>query len=246
MKLTERIWMIASGSAGVGLTNTFDCNLYLINGDNGTYVLIDCGAGLETQRIKKNLTAAGFHPRDCEAILLTHGHADHSGGAAWLCEYTGAAVYALPETALYVSEGDLRGIALREAIGAGIYPENYQFVPCPVTPFKDGDVLSAGGLKFQAISTPGHCSGHCSWLVELDQKKYLFSGDLIFPGGTISLQPIWDCSPIAYARSIERLLEFDFDGLIPSHHGFLLERGKEPLEAARCYFQRMVMPPGVL
>ncbi|MDR2587819.1 MAG: MBL fold metallo-hydrolase [Spirochaetales bacterium] len=243
MKLTEGLWVIGGGGAGFGLTNPFDCNVYLVKG-NGGYVLIDCGCGLEAHRVKDRLLDSGFRPKDCRAILLTHAHADHAGGAAGLAAYTGSLVYALAETASYVSEANREAISLPQAIKAGVYPADYVFSGCPVNPASDGEVLEAAGLEFRAIATPGHCSGHCAWLTELAGVRYLFSGDLIFPGGAISLQPLWDCSPLAYSKSVEKLMNVDFEALIPSHHGVMLKDGKEAVRRAHACFEKLVMPPG--
>ena len=53
-------------------------NCYLISND-GACVIIDPGA--EASRIDTHLKAHGLHP---QAILLTHGHFDHTG-AMWPC-----------------------------------------------------------------------------------------------------------------------------------------------------------------
>jgi glyoxylase-like metal-dependent hydrolase (beta-lactamase superfamily II) len=242
MRLDQHLWVIASGAAGFSLTNPYDCSVFLFDGPGG-YVLIDCGAGLEPERIKARLEVGGRRPADCGAILLTHGHADHSGGAAWLSRYTGAAVYALGETAGYVQTGDIAAIALEQAIKAGVYPADFQFNRCPVNAVEDGGIVTAAGLDFRALATPGHSSGHCAWFTEAGGRKYLFSGDLVFPGGAISLQPLWDCSPSDYYRSIEKLAALDFDALLPSHHGFLLQNGKDAVLAALSWFQKLTMPP---
>lgn len=242
MRINNRIWMVASGSAGVGMTNSFDCNAYLVDCSGG-FVLIDCGAGLEPERVRAAIAETGFAPLDCRGILLTHAHADHAGGASWLRAYTGAEVYALPECVRYLSSGDSSAISLGDAIRAGVYPPDYRFSPCPATYLQDGKALCLGDLAFQAISTPGHSSGHCAFLVELDGVHTLFSGDAIFPGGRISLQPVWDCSVHAYAETIAKLMEIPFDALIPSHHGLLLSGGKEAVRLAHKRFQALAVPP---
>jgi glyoxylase-like metal-dependent hydrolase (beta-lactamase superfamily II) len=257
MKICDGIYLIASGSAGCGLSNPFDCDVYLVEASAGTegsgpqgpyvsrvsYVIVDCGAGLEPERIKQNLEESGHRPEDCAAILLTHSHADHSGGAAWLSGYTGAKVYALDETAAYVTNGDLDAMALPQAIRAGVYPADYRFRPCEVFPVEADKPFDAGGIPLFPAATPGHAKGHCAWLAEAGGRRCLFSGDLVFADGKISLLPTWDCSPAEYMGSIEKAASLDFGALFPSHHGFLLERGKAPVISAQRYFQRLALPP---
>ena len=44
--------------------------------------------------------------------------------------------------------------------------------------YRDGDVVTAGGLRFQVLSTPGHTPGSVCLLCE----NVLFSGDTLFAG----------------------------------------------------------------
>jgi glyoxylase-like metal-dependent hydrolase (beta-lactamase superfamily II) len=245
MKIHAGIYLIASGSAGCGLSNPYDCDVYLLESSAGpkAYVIIDCGAGLDPERIKQNLAESGHKPENCAAVLLTHSHADHSGGAAWLSEYTGAKVYALDETAACVTRGDVNAMALPQAIQAGVYPEDYRFRPCEVSAVEADKPFEAGGIPFFPAATPGHSRGHCAWLARAGGKGCLFSGDLVFADGKISLLPTWDCSPAEYMRSIEKIAALDFDALFPSHHGFLLTGGKIPVLSAQKFFQRLSLPP---
>ena len=71
------------------------------------------------------------------AILLTHGHIDHSEGAARLAELTGASVRALDPRHRLGDEG-----------------------------LDEGDVVEAAGLALRVIATPGHSADSLSFLLE--------------------------------------------------------------------------------
>ncbi|GGL20874.1 MBL fold metallo-hydrolase [Sphaerisporangium melleum] len=74
--------------------------------------------------------------RRVAAILLTHGHHDHSGGARRFAELTGAPVRALDPRHVLGDEG-----------------------------LTDGDVVTAGDLELRVIGTPGHSfDSLCFWL----------------------------------------------------------------------------------
>ena len=58
----------------------------LIEHDDKTY-LFDTGQG---HTLPHNVKSGGFKLDDIEAILLSHGHFDHTGGLPWVLEQTGA------------------------------------------------------------------------------------------------------------------------------------------------------------
>ncbi len=57
----------------------------LVDGDAGPY-LFDTGQGLT---LPHNYRLSGRRPADLEAVILSHGHYDHTGGLAWVLEQTG-------------------------------------------------------------------------------------------------------------------------------------------------------------
>ena len=50
---------------------------------------------------------------------------------------------------------------------------------------KDGDVVSAAGVKFQVMATPGFTRGAVSYLAKIDGKRCAFTGELIYGDGKI-------------------------------------------------------------
>ena len=57
-------------------------------------VLIDTGFEADAGPLKRELKTLGLDVRKLKAVLLTHIHGDHTGGAAYLRKTTGATVYA--------------------------------------------------------------------------------------------------------------------------------------------------------
>ena len=104
------------------------------------------------------------------AILLTHGHFDHIGGAEQLRRLSGAKLYApLEEKALCMDP--YANLSLQ--FGSKTVVEADQWL-------SDGQKLTLAGIDFLVISTPGHTAGSTCYYVE--EAKILLSGDTLFAG----------------------------------------------------------------
>ena len=134
------------------------------------------------------------------AILLTHGHYDHTGAVAELsARWPGVPVY-LNRRDVY--EGD--------AYLQQLFPP----VPC-AKDYGEGDTVQVGGLTLQVLATPGHSEGS----VTLRCGDALFCGDTLFagscgrtdfPGGSVKKM----------MESLKRLGELEGDlKVYPGHMG---------------------------
>jgi len=111
-----------------------------LDGTN-TWVLRDAGASacvvIDPGPLHEQHLAAVASCGPVASILLTHGHVDHSEGAARLAELTGASVRALDPRHRLGDEG-----------------------------LDEGDVVEAAGLALRVIATPGHSADSLSFLLE--------------------------------------------------------------------------------
>jgi len=110
-----------------------------------------------------------------EAILVTHHHADHTGGVD----------------------------ALRQATGAQVFGPARETMPEPLTRLNGGDQLQALGLTFQVIDVPGHTAGHIAYYcANVEGAPLLFCGDTLFSGGCGRL---FEGSPAQMLASLDTL-----------------------------------------
>jgi hydroxyacylglutathione hydrolase len=247
VKLTDRIHLVGSGSFGFDLTDAFDCHVYLVDGGQ-ELALVDVGAGMGAEAIVDNVRRAGFDPKRIRHLILTHAHGDHAGGAARMHRLLDdPTVYLSHTVADFLRHGNEQGISLDVAKQAGIYPPEYALEPCNVdVDLADGETIGVGDLTIQVLDTPGHSDGHVSLVLEHGGQRSLFAGDVIFFGGRILLQNIYDCRLDAEIRSLRRLRELSVDALLPGHFTLSLRDGQRHIERANEVLDRLLIPEQVV
>ena len=144
MQLTEAAYQLRGGS-----------NAGLIVQD-GRAVLVD--TGLDRDTAKKILRHIESLKIPLAAVVITHAHADHCGGAATIRARTGVPVYAPALEAdvvaspiwepLYLFSGALPPAELRHKFTLA--------EPCPVTGVLGTGDQVLGGVPFTVIPAPGH------------------------------------------------------------------------------------------
>lgn len=93
------------------------------------------------------------HHLQLAGILLTHHHADHSGGIAALCDYAGG----IPVIGSWQSPIALVNHVVREK-----------------------DDIHCAGLKIEIVAIPGHTLDHIAFYCK---NNFLFCGDTLFHAG---------------------------------------------------------------
>ena len=243
MRLIEGVHLVGGGDLGFGLSHRADGHIYAIASE-GEVALIDVGTGLDTDAVVGHLRDDGLAPEAIRRLFVTHYHPDHAGGAAAWRHLTGADVLAGRDGADAIETADEATCGLVAGRRAGLYPPEWRLEPCPVAVrLDDGWEASVGRLRVRAIATPGHCRGHFSFLVTGTPVPVLFSGDAVFWGGAVVLQNVPDVSIPESAASLERLLQLEFDGLLPGHLTISLRDGRRHVEAAVEHFRKLRLPP---
>lgn len=109
------------------------------------------------------------------ALLLTHAHIDHLGGAGAVAGDFEVSAYLHPDDAWLAESPEEQLRSLFGMVPPGDYAPPDQFVD-----LTDGADLELADLSLRVLHTPGHTPGHCCFLLEAE--GIVFSGDQLFAG----------------------------------------------------------------
>lgn len=182
----------------VALPPSTHTNAYLVG--NGPSYVIDPGAedADEQQRLFGLLDEQAHAGKPLSAVLLTHHHPDHVGGANACAKRYGVPIWAHPITAQKLAGR----IAVDRSLVEG---DRIDLGPCPA----DGRPW-----HLDVLHTPGHASGH---VVLFDPfYRLLFVGDMVSTLTSIVIAPP-DGNLAEYLRSLGRLRELPTRMLLPAH-----------------------------
>ncbi|MEX2304458.1 MAG: MBL fold metallo-hydrolase [Bryobacterales bacterium] len=141
------------------------CNCSIF-GDEQTREAIVIDPGDEIEQIQEILDR---HQLRVKAIIITHAHIDHIGGAAKLKKLTAAPVY------MNENDLELRDQLDMQAGWLGVAPPEKPEIDVAM---RDGDVIELNGQPFQVLHTPGHTQGSSSLFLPGENK--LIAGDTLF------------------------------------------------------------------
>jgi hydroxyacylglutathione hydrolase len=181
-------------------------------------VVIDPGIGVGP-RLDEIIADNRLHP---VAVLLTHGHIDHTFSVLPVCQAR--------DVAAYIHPSDRRQLAdpwsgLGMPFGAPLMGvSGLTFAePDDVRELADGDELALAGLRLRVEHAPGHTGGSVVFLAE----ETMFSGDTLF-AGSIGRMDLPGGSEAEMAASLARVvLPKDDDLIVYPGHGPTTTIGRE-------------------
>ncbi len=153
------------------------------------------------------------HSLQLACILLTHHHADHTGGVD----------------------------DLRSATGCRVIGPAYEKMPEPLQRVSGGEQVQALGHTFQVMDVPGHTAGHIAYYCEeFAGKPLLFCGDTLFSGGCGRL---FEGTPAQMLASLDSLAALPGNTRVCCTHEYTLSnlrfaRAVEPDNAALAQYEQ--------
>jgi len=217
---------IGFGTKGMRIVQDGFSSVAVLPAGAGEVALVDAGRDDSGAAILAELSRRGLGPEAVKAILITHGHGDHTAGIGVL---PNAEVMALEaEIPLVEGRAPARGLLLR-------------LFPGRATGFQvdralhDGETVTLGETTVQVFAVPGHTGGSAAYLA----NKVLFLGDSADATTEGTLRgAVWAFSEdpaqnrASLVRLHERLMEqgAGVEAIAFAHSG-VLAKGLRPLAA---------------
>ncbi|MFW6384210.1 MAG: MBL fold metallo-hydrolase [Halodesulfurarchaeum sp.] len=199
------------------------CSVYVLDGS--VPAVIDTGTGAHVDRILDALAALDIDRRDLGAIVLTHVHLDHAGGAGALAEACPNATIAVHESgAPYLVDPERLWEGTKRAVGDQIQAYEKP-VPIPedrIQSVADGDTVDLGDRSLTVHRAPGHAFHQVVYRDRADGGVFVGDAMGVLTPGLERLQPSSpppDFDLEGCLRDVETIRKLDPSRLFLAHYG---------------------------
>ena len=214
----------------------FGTNCYLVAAGPGEQCLIvDPGIGVLDQ-LDEVLAQHRLFPA---AVLLTHGHLDHTFSVTPVCGARGITAYVHPaDKEMLADPGKGLGVSLEDLFGGRFtYAE-----PEDVAELTDGATLSLAGLEITVDHAPGHTGGSVLFRLPAAGTAYeadevCLSGDVLFAGSIGRTDLPGGSMPAMLTSLRDKILPLADDTVVLPGHGPETTIGRE--RASNPYLQQV-------
>jgi hydroxyacylglutathione hydrolase len=202
--------------------DAFGTNCYVVAPAAGEQcVVVDPGIGV-TERLDAVLDEHRLHP---VAVLLTHGHLDHTFSVTPVCAARGIPAYIHPDDRELLVD-PIKGMGPQMA---AMFGRSLTWTePDDVAELTDGGVIGLAGLEITVDHAPGHTGGSVMFRMPGDDDEPLcFSGDVLF-AGSIGRTDLPGGDPDAMLVSLrEKVLPLADETVVLPGHGPATTIGRE-------------------
>jgi glyoxylase-like metal-dependent hydrolase (beta-lactamase superfamily II) len=233
----ESCWLVSfqvsEQAPGVFFVEGPASNWIIVKNEAG-FILIDSGYPADRPLLLESIEHLGLRPADAIAMLITHGHVDHTGSAAYFSETFGTPILCSPEELAHV-----QGLVKHQVGFAQVLPRAWRpRVLCwAVHAIKAGSLTAQSAVAArawtpeeltnlpgspEAISVAGHTPGNVSIL--LRAAKAIVTGDSFVTGHPLSrhtgpqmLHRMYHHEPALVDTALRALDGIEASVILPGH-----------------------------
>lgn len=207
---------------------------WIIVRDGANFILIDGGYPRDLEHVLASIRHIGLEPAEAKAMLITHGHVDHTGSAAHFSREYGTPILCSAEEVAHVQGKEKHQVTLGQVLSRAWRPRVFRWML---------HVISAGALSAEpatdartwdnaelrdlpgaprAVLVAGHTPGHTAFV--LPKANAVVTGDAFVTGHPLSkrsgvqmLPPMFHSSPDGIREGLQVLSGVDASLILPGH-----------------------------
>lgn len=184
------------------------CSYLIVNESTGESIMVDSGSHSGYEALRANFSQVG-DLKQLKLVIGTHCHWDHVEAFGHLCHETQAkfAIHRLDAEAVRTGDPEL-------TCAGFLYNEPFHSFPVDVE-LEGDETYEVGDYHLQILHLPGHTPG-CIGV----KLTYSRTGQVILiPGDSVqgAFSKRINSSMSAWKRSMRKLMQQDFDFLLPNH-----------------------------
>lgn len=205
------------------------------------FILIDGGYPRDIEHVLASIRNLGLEPAEARAMLITHGHVDHTGSAAYFSKEYGTPILCGAEEVAHVQGREKHQVTLGQVLRRAWRPRVFRWMlhairagALSAEPAADARTWAGAELRElpgapQAVLVAGHTPGHTAFV--LPKAKAVATGDALVTGHPLSrrsgvqmLPAMFHSSPDGIRGALQVLSEVDAALILPGHGPVLRKR----------------------
>jgi glyoxylase-like metal-dependent hydrolase (beta-lactamase superfamily II) len=198
------------------------------------FMLIDSGYPSDRPLVLASIRHLELEPAEARAVLITHGHVDHTGSAAYFANTFGTPILCAPEELAHVQGREKHQVTLGQVIVRAWRPRVFRWMrhamkagaltaqPATQARAWDPETLRRLPGRPEAIPVPGHTPGNAAIL--LADAGAIAVGDSFVTGHPLSrksgpqmLHPMFHSDPAAALEATHRFDAVPAAVILPGH-----------------------------
>ncbi len=186
---------VSEQASGVFFVEGPASNWLIVRDDSG-FILIDGGYPADRAVVLESVRGFGLDPADAKAMLITHGHVDHTGSAAYFSRTFGTPILCSPEELPHVQGKEKHQVTIGQVLLRAWRPRVFRWMlhvikakALQAEPATRAEAWTPEKLQDlpghpEAILLPGHTPGNVALLLPAAQA--IAVGDTFVSGHPIS------------------------------------------------------------